>query len=309
MKAPSLETIEAFLVAGSLEQTEARRRAPLVFEDFQWIGFDTLSMEAHSSPFCSPFCIPEYRFGDTGFSIDFAEQADVIKTEWIGGTGMDRGHLQLFSRASVIGRKLIPYLWHQPGKLRDSLRNPAQHLDTVEEIWWLDRWLDPQGIQSSVILRDDSDKDVDWSFTLGDGALSINLEVKRLCGDCLRHTRGRTFKIDVFDRFCKKKVIQKFRKSEPTEVNVLALSLFGEIDRDVQMIVGEWLSNRQDVIDAVIITSREARRKSCFDFHFRNQKAQYLRPFLREPTYEDQSLIFSLIVPIDIPGLPKMPKQ
>jgi hypothetical protein len=313
MITPSIDTIERILVAGLLDESEARRRAPLILEDFNWIGFDSLMLDARPCQAIeqylgSSFRIPEYHFGYTGHSIDAAEQAAMIKVEWMGGTGLDRGHLQFFSRVSEIGRKLIPHFWHKPCRLRDSLRNPSQHLDTIEEVWWLDRWKSTENIKSSVKLNPECASDVDWTFTLGGGAFSVNLEVKRLNSDCLRHVRGRTFKMEHFDRFCKSKVNRKFRKSEESEVNVLAITLFGEICREVQLVIEEWLIS-QDLIDAVIITSRESRQSRCFDWHFRNEKAQGLRVFLEEPTEEDQSLVFGLIVPIEILGIPSIVKS
>jgi hypothetical protein len=311
MNAPSVELIEKLLVAGSLEPTEAKRRASMVYEDFQWIGFKSLSLAARPCLLDPTFCIPEYHFGDTGFSIDKAEHAEQIKSEWIGGTGLDRGHLQLFSRVSLIARKLLPKIWLKSGKLRNCLRDPSQHLNAVEEICWLDRWLAPRKISSSMILRSDANKDVDWQFSLGENPqnpIVVNLEVKRLVGDVLRHVRGRRFKLEWFDRFCFESVIPKFVPSREHEVNVLALTLFGEIDHDVQEIIGDWLLNRQDVIDAVLITSRESRRRSCFDWHFRNDKARQLKGFLRQPFPEEQSWIFDLLVPIRIPGIPIIAK-
>jgi hypothetical protein len=308
MNTPSLESIERLLEAGSLEQTEAKRRAPVVFEDFEWIEFKSLRLGARPCPLAEPFCIPEYHFGNTGFSVNYAEQAKEIKSEWMGGTGLDRGHLQLFSRASVTARELIPNVWLKSGTLRRCLRDPAQHLNTVEEICWLGRWLAPKNVESSKTLRSDADTDVDWQFCLGEdprNPIVVNLEVKRLIGDTLRHVRGRSFKLDWFERFCRESVTPKFKPSQEHEVNVLALSLFGEINRDVQFVIGEWLK-QQSVIDAVLVTSREARRRSCFDWHFRNQKATRLKDFLREPSPEEQSWIFNILVPIEIPGIPSI---
>lgn len=306
MNTPSIEMIERLLVAGSLNRDEASRRAPLVFEDFQWIGFDNLRLSASTRAPFSSYCIPEYFFGDTGFSIHNAEQGEFIEAKWIGGTGMDRGHLQLFSRASDIGRDILPHLWHQRGKLRGSLRNPTQHLDTVEEVWWLDRWYSPERVRASLQLNAGSNKDVDWCFTLANGAVAINMEVKRLPSDALRHTKGRTFKTNVFENYCKKNVTPKFRRSQADEVNVLALSLIGEIDHCVQSALEDWLVKRQDVIDAILVTSRESSRKSSFDVHLRNDKAREMRLFLKYPTEEDQRFAFSLLVPYDNPEVPKM---
>jgi hypothetical protein len=308
----SIELIVKLLMAGSLKESDARERAPLILEDFEWIDFDSLKLSARPFPVDNnnldiAFVIPEYSFGPTGFTIESAEQATEIRAEWMGGTGLDRGHLQLFSIVSVIARRLIPHYWHMPCKLRESLRNPTQHLNTIEEIWWLDRWKNPQNIRSSQKLIQGSNRDVDWTFNLGIETISVNFEVKRLVGDCLRHVRGRSFKADWLAEFCNKKVIPKFRPSEEHEVNVLGISLFGKISREVQLAIGEWLIG-QAHIDAVIISSRESRKSSCFDWHFRNPKAQGLRQFLNGPTAEDQGLVFGLVVPIDIPGFPNIAK-
>lgn len=301
------------LTVGYLGEEEAQIRAPLVCEDFEWIDFDTLSFNVRSCPVFDgkqvlEIAIPEYHFGETRHSIDSAEHAEVIKIEGMGGTGIDRGHLLFFSRVSEIARRTIPHYWLKPCKLRDSLRNPTQHLDTMEEIWWLERWKSPKNIKGSIKLNQCSDADVDWTFTLGGDALTVNIEVKRLVGDCVRHVTERTFKIDWFEKFCDKKVNPKFRASKDNEVNVLGLSLFGEITREVQLVISEWLTNRQDLIDAVLIVTREARRKSCFDVQLRNGKARLMKSFLNEPSLEDQSLAYSLTVPVKIPGIPSIVK-
>lgn len=304
-----IDGIIKLLTVGSIGEAEARIRAPLVCEDFEWIDFDKLSFNVRLCPVFDgnrvmEIAIPEYHFGKTGNSVDAAEHAEVIKIEWMGGTGIDRGHLLFFSRVSEIARRSIPHYWLKPCKLRNSLRNPTQHLDTMDEIWWLDRWKIPKNIKSSVKLKHGSATDVDWTFTVGDGALTINLEVKRLVGDCVRHVTERTFKIDWFEQFCEDKVNPKFMVSRDDEVNVLGLSLFGEITREVQLVVSEWLVNRQDLIDAVVIVTREGRRKSSLDIQLRNSKSSLIKNFLNEPTLEDQSLAFSLIVPVKHPSVP-----
>jgi hypothetical protein len=309
----TVEDIEKLLIFGFLDSGDARKRSPLIKEDFDWIDFDSLMFDARPCQFIeeqtgSSFCIPEYHFGETRHSIDSAEHAEVIKVEWMGGTGLDCGHLLFFSRVSEIARRTIPHYWLKPCKLRDLLRDPIQHLDTTEEIWWLDRWKSPENIKSSVKLKHDSATDVDWTFTVGDDALTINLEVKRMIGDCVRHVTERRFKIDWFEQFCDKKVNPKFRASKDSEVNVLGLSLFGEITREVQLVISEWLTNRQDLIDAVLVVTREARRKSCFDVQLRNGKARLMKSFLNEPSLEDQSLAYSLTVPVKIPGIPSIVK-
>ncbi len=43
---PSIDSIEELLAAGLMDRSEAQRRAPLVFEDLNWIDFDSLMLDA-----------------------------------------------------------------------------------------------------------------------------------------------------------------------------------------------------------------------------------------------------------------------
>ncbi len=281
----------------------------MVVEDLEWIAFQRLHFTGRDYPYQEPgsseimsYPIPEYFFGDTGFNINNAENSADNVAEWLGGTGLDRGNLQLFSKISRLARDLIPHYWHTDENLRCDLRNPPQHLNTVEEIWWLDRWLVLQDIVKGYRLIPGSKVDVDWRLELP-GRLHVNLEVKRVPSDCVRHARGKDFSAIWFKRFCAEKVLPKFRESDEDEVNVLAVSLFGELGRDVQAVMSDWLL-AQHVIDAIIIATREGRRKSAFDCQFRVEKARILKHFLRGPDAEDQSLAFALEVPMKLPGFP-----
>ena len=158
-------------------------------------------------------------------------------------------------------------------------------------------------------MRSDSDKDVDWSFHIPSANVQVNLEVKRYISDAVRHARphARKFNQASFSRFCAEDVLPKFRESTANEINVLALSLFGEIDRDVQLVVSEWLK-QQCLIDAVIITSREARRRSDFNRQLASEKSRILRHCLREYDEEDSSLWFVLDVAYELRSSPFPPR-
>jgi hypothetical protein len=181
-------------------------------------------------------------------------------------------------------------------------------LNTVEEVWWLNRWQAPANIEMSRRLIDDSSTDVDWSFVLGDN-IRVNLEVKRFPSDCIRHARGRSFSAVWFDRFCNAKVLPKFRPSEAHEINVLAISLFGELDREVQIVLSDWLRQNQSVVDAVLVATRESRRRSRFDAQLINEKAGLLRHYLKDSDCEDHTLAFALEVPTKVPGFPNFKRQ
>ena len=310
------EELEPFLRLGSLDQTTVNRRVGPLAEDINRIGFKDFRLSARNCPFPDPITgqiipvtLPEYYFGDTGFSVNNAENSSKNKIEWFGGTGIDRGHLQFLSRVSEIGHSVIPQYWLENKKLRDALRNPTQHLDTVEEVWWLSRWHGIESISMAERLLPNSKADVDWSFFLFNKQIRVNLEVKRIPSDLVRHTRGRPFNKEWFTTFCSEKVLPKFRPSGTDEINILGLSLFGEIDRNVQLVVSEWLRQHKCLIDAVVIVTREARGRSGLDKQIVNDKAQILNPFIKELDAEDSSLAFAFEVPIKVPGFPEASSQ
>jgi hypothetical protein len=158
----------------------------------------------------------------------------------------------------------------------------------------------------SYSLLRDSNTDVDWSLLLDKGRLRVNMEVKRILLDCMRHVRGLEFNRAWFSKFCATEVTPKFHISQPGEVNILAISLFGEIDRQVQSVVGDWLSSGQTQIDGILIATREARRHSQFDHQLFTPKSRLIKKLLKPISEEDSRLAFALEVPISIPelGLP-----
>ena len=79
----------------------------------------------------------------------------------------------------------------------------------------------------------------------------------------------------------------KFRPSRDNEMNVLGLTLLGEIDREVQDATDRRIQTRSD-IDAVLLFSRFSARRSGFDPHI-----------LRKRDFLDQVLIRELD-PLDL---------
>jgi hypothetical protein len=313
------QQIETLLKLGSIDAAEAHRRASILADDIKQIGFDTFRLSCRPYPVPSvggriiATPLPEYHFGDTGFSVQKARNSHDDFSTWIGGTGLDRGHLQFFSKASKLGHTLIPQFWTK--KLRAELRNPTQHLDTLEEVWWLGCWSGIENIRRAEPMQSDCADDIDWQFTVGNtgfsSALKVNLEVKRLKSDNKRQARGREMNAHEFAQFCSDQVLKKFRPSQADEVNVLAISLFGEIDGNVQRVISEWLLSNENsdshgapLIDAVLLAARESRRRSSSDKQLRNEKAKLIKSYFRGPDAEDESLFFVFDVPYKIPGLP-----
>ena len=112
-------------------------------------------------------------------------------------------------------------------------------------------------------------KDIDWRFRLGGSDTWINLEVKNRPGDISRHVHGTAKTSD--DLF--KNVSGKFAPSSINEVNFVALTLYGAINRDVQLCISDWLCS-QSLVDGVLIWSLESRNSRPFDSQSRVAKAQ-----------------------------------
>ena len=123
---------EPFLKLGSIEESKIARRAATLAKNLDWIAFEKFQISAQPYPFPDPntgqiISVPlaEYHFGETGFSVNNAENANDDVAEWFGGTGLDRGHLQFLSKVGETARSLIPNYWLKSKRLRDALRNPA----------------------------------------------------------------------------------------------------------------------------------------------------------------------------------------
>jgi len=290
------------------DPSECGKRAAFLKEDFNWVNFARLSLSAGPCRHrlghqIIELPVVEYHFGKTGFSADNAENPFENRAEWFGGTGLSCGSLHLFSKVGLIARARIPQYWLKSVPLAEALRNPTQHLNTVEEIWWLDRFIGVEHVTMAARLVPGLERDIDWRMQFNGGRLALNLEVKRVPSDCIRHVRGRQFGREWFKKFCEEKVLPKYRPSGSGEINVLALSLFGEIDRDVQLIVSDWLTSGQNLLDGILIASRESRRRSGFDRQLLAGKAHLLTQFLNPPDAEDQRMVFRLQHPQDYPEL------
>ena len=92
----------------------------------------------------------------------------------------------------------------------------------------------------------------------------------------------------------------KFRESTSSEVNVLALTLLGEIDREVQLCARDWLQTRTD-IDAVLLFTRFSRQRSGFDVHIVRKRELLEQVLVRELSPLDNCLHSVIERPLPYP--------
>jgi hypothetical protein len=290
------DTIFKLLKLSGVPPEKARQRSICLAEDLAWIGFESFVPHTEHSGVSDPqsgepIPLVEYSFGKTPFSVDNAISSGDKRACAVGGSLLDRGNLRFFSIVSEIGRRLFQSAWLNDRDLRYYLRTPAHHLNALNELWWLGRFGSAVDVQARYRMHS-GPEDIDWRFKLNGTDLWINLEAKNRPSDISRHVHD----VEVSVRKLLTDVTKKFDTSSEDEINILGLTLFGEIDREVQQSIATWLQ-KQSVVDAVLIWSHEGRNRSIFDRQIKSSKAQILSmPFITEPIEERDLILKSWAV-------------
>jgi hypothetical protein len=265
-------------------------------EDLIWIDFE--EFQAFCTPCfifkdADPLPVSEYRFGKTKFDVNHAKSSNDKRSTSIGGSSLNKGNLLMLSKVSEIARRLIPHLWLASDDLKHYLQTPENHLDKLEEIWWLGRFPTAIDVVDRYVHR--KGRDVDWRFRLNGTDVWINLEVTRRSGDVTRFVHGTQF--DPKPLLADK--LRKFNPSMPDEINLVGLTLLGPITRSVIDSTKSWLSSLpqvRQVVDAVLLRSLEGVIGSHFVIVSLTQKASLLSQsgIVQEPDEEDLSIITKL---------------
>ncbi len=145
------------------------------------------------------------------------------------GTHLNRGELGYFGKVAEIGHTVIPKLWLANRELRERLRLPTQHLDTLNEVWWLSRWhgIDPDSVELEPLVRRNAENlskrtpaTMDWRLTVLGRQVAINLSVKNRRGTFGSRPFGKGVYLfgDEPDK--------PFAESGDDEINVLAITAY-----------------------------------------------------------------------------------
>lgn len=224
--------------------------APLVVE-----FFDMLRVEPQFSQSPRPPGEPQFEFdtGDTRFSVENADTIawDVLlppELRKIGGTWLETAPLSFLAQVCMIGRRVFRDRW--PRLFAKRLRNPPELLDVLNEVWWLSRWPEPFRL-SARHRQTATGEDIDWRFFLRSLGLWINLEVKRRCNDLLRLVHPGLPPAGLFD-----KAASAFSKSNPDELNVIAITLYAGITDPVLRAIDDFLrSPENEHVDGIMLWS------------------------------------------------------
>lgn len=233
--------VERFLGA-YLPPTEASVRAQHLVADLRAIGFTlAVSGDVADAQWRSLGAIPqtEYVLPTTSFSINAKDDCKAME-----GSFLTRGNLLRLSQAVMLGRKWLPQHW--PHDFSDRLLG-AEHLDALNEIWWLKFWRGIAAVQRGR-KANLAAPDVDWLIEIHDGLarLRINLEVKRRTGNINTLFKHRNPSLSLAD------ISHKFEISQPDAANVVALTIYHRPERAALRWVSEWLEKQRNV-DGVLV--------------------------------------------------------
>jgi hypothetical protein len=143
-----------------------------------------------------------------------------------------------------LGRKWLPELW--PKGFAAQLLGP-EHLDTLNEIWWLKFWRSLISVRRGPKANRGS-PDADWLLTIRDGMAdcTVNLEIKRRTGNINALFKHANPTVSL------SKVNKKFQPAGPETANIVALTIYYRPRLESIRRIVEWL-NQQPAVDGVLV--------------------------------------------------------
>jgi hypothetical protein len=232
--------------ASLITQAEAKNRADAIRD---WMVSTRFHLKLLGWP--SPFggLYPAYEINDPRYDLDSFDFG-ASDTFAVNAPGISHGDLLKLGRVLETKQRLLPGRW--PKSLLDGLKDPQKHLDTVEELCWLDRWQDVQSV-SGPVINSITGQDADWSLTSRDHSLVI--EIKNWRGEWTgildNAHKGRSHE----SRFAS--LNGKFNARGSGVLNIGCISTFFPADTELEATARSFLKAHQE-IDAIVIHSGHA---------------------------------------------------
>jgi len=228
-----------------LTQDEATRRAEIIIEETQLIGFNLQLLHWKNATLAGRiYPYPAYELNDPRYDLNATGPGEKGQFA-INGPGISCGDLLKLGRAFEIKRNILPQ-W--PAELKKQLRDPQQHLDALEEILWLGRFLGLQTVRPKRVQP--NGKDVDW--TLSACSQPLQIEVKNRRKECVGMidgaNRGRDYPSWYED------LRGKFSRDDQASLNIACVTTYFDPDHALAQRANELLESGEP-IDALIVWS------------------------------------------------------
>jgi hypothetical protein len=229
------DRIEAALTA-YMPHDDAVRHAHWVVDDMQRIGF-VLQLATENPPgmWKHKGITPQTEYvvpSDFDINSDKDDKA-------MSGSFVTCGNILRLSQCVKIARELLPSMW--PGDFAQRLLS-AEHLDALNEIWWLKFWRGIQRVERGPKANRRA-PDFDWFLQINDGLVScrLNLEVKRRTGNLNSNfKRGQPYvSID--------EIAHKFGPVADDTANIAAITAFVPLARESERWITQWFQTKPHV--------------------------------------------------------------
>jgi hypothetical protein len=264
-----------------LSAEDAKLRASMVDQDMAHVGFELHPVDILDSGwYLEKGCpIPlQYSIADPRWDVDHPAKQKAME-----GGFLTHGDFAYLSKCCQLGRSLLPDMW--PSKFSADLCHPERHLDVLNEVWWLGRFLHARSIAYEP--SHNGGKRPDWTFTCGaaNEDLKLCVEIKRRPATTRIHI-GQDAQIDIF-----RDIIDKFESAPLGHLRVACITVYCPMDRAFQERCCAWLRDNCSAVDALL----------CFSFASDNTFPFYVAPLrlekllsrlvLRTLDYEDENFI------------------
>lgn len=237
-----------------LSDEESRKRASMVDQDMAKVGWDLQPADlAHLGWFLEQgYPIPlQYFIPDSRWNVDRRSEQKAM-----AGSSLTRGDLVYLSKCCQIGRSLLPNLW--PSKFAADLCHPERHLDALNEVWWLGRFLNARAITYEP--SQNGGKRPDWTLTCGPSGegLKLSVEIKRRPATNRLHI-GQPAQIDIF-----RDIAEKFDPVASDTLRLACITVYCPMNRAFQERCNAWLNDNRPVVDAILCVSYSAEEHPPF---------------------------------------------
>lgn len=261
-----------------LSKEEAAVRANVVCTAMDAIG---LNLEVKTFPAPTPFGVDiEVAYYDLPKNEFGQEKPDRTgcATLTTHGTGFTWGDLFQLSKACMIGARLLPAeVWPMAFK-KDLTTN--RHYACIQELLWLGKFKNPEGIQHAAKPFSNCKKDIDWRFRCE--SQIINLEVKYRPSDWTKLVDGAAVSPSRVEDF--HDVHGKFPVRNPGELNLLGVTSMAPLDGSLETACNDLLKEIP-TLDGVLVWSHAPENGYTQIY---SERRGYVRLFFNEGDHEDR---------------------
>lgn len=240
----------------------AKERAPMVDKDMAEVDWPLHAVDLpHLGWYLeNGYPIPiKYAIPDLRWDVDHPAEQKAME-----GGCLTHGDFAYLSKCCLLGHSLLPNMW--PSKFSADLCHPERHLDVLNEIWWLGRFVNARTISYEPLQN--GGKRPDWTLTCGEN-LKLSVEIKRRPATTRLHI-GQTAQIDIF-----RDIAEKFDSVAADHLRLACITVYCPINRAFQERCNAWLNENSASVDAIL----------CFSFSAQEHTPFFVAPMRQEPLF------------------------